>query len=178
MVSFLLMKFQMMLISGILISVIIVFICLLFVPIVLVVNTKTNQYYLQLKGLLTASVVQDTEELIVINLKLLFFNFKLFPLRWKKSRSLNRRNGSWTQSFSKRKFDLNKIIRLLKSFKIRALYLNLDTGCSITNAKLYPAFAFLNYYRGGFHINFMGQNTLALEIENRPVRLLRAFINI
>ncbi len=68
-------------------------------------------------------------------------------------------------------------LRLLKSFRIKQFLLNVDTGNCISNAKLYPVFAFLNYRVGGFNINFQGRNQLVLHIQNRPIHIIRSFIN-
>ena len=75
-------------------------------------------------------------------------------------------------------YGIRKMIRLLRSFKIRQFYLNIDTGDVIKNAKLYPVFAFLNYSIGGFQINFMGKNQVVIRIENRPIRIIKSFFNI
>lgn len=56
-------------------------------------------------------------------------------------------------------------------------YLNIDTGDCISNAKLYPLFAFFNYKGGNFNINFEGKNRLALHIQNRPIKIIKTFFN-
>ncbi len=53
----------------------------------------------------------------------------------------------------------------------------MDTGDVVKNAKLYPAFAFLNYHVGGFNINFQGRNQLAVRLQNRPIDIIKLFIN-
>ncbi|WP_273565695.1 hypothetical protein [Maribacter halichondriae] len=62
---------------------------LLLVPIILYIDTTTNQYYIQLLGLAKASIQGDKEELICIRLKVFFLNFSLYPLR--KSNSENKK---------------------------------------------------------------------------------------
>lgn len=56
--------------------------------------------------------------------------------------------------------------------------MNIDTGDCIANSKLYPVFSFLSYQFGGFHVNYKGQNTLVLAVENRPIRIIKSFFNI
>ena len=72
---------------------------------------------------------------------------------------------------------MHKILQVVRTFKIKEFVLNIDTGNCITNAKLYPLLSIAHLCKGQFNINFQGQNQLILQIENRPVRILKAFIN-
>jgi len=147
-------------------------------PIVMVIDTRGNQYYIHLKGLAKANVVNDEKEIFKIKLKVLFFNFNFYPLN-KKTKVLydNEKKKKPKKRYSKQ-VSFKTGLRVLKSFKIKQFDMNLDTGDCICNAKLYPIFAFLNHYRGGFHINFQGRNHLILVLENRPIRIIKSFINI
>lgn len=57
----------------------------LLVPVILFVDTATNQYYIQLKGVAKASIESHKEELLRIKLKIFFLNFYFYPLRYKGS---------------------------------------------------------------------------------------------
>ncbi|MCA0133704.1 hypothetical protein [Winogradskyella alexanderae] len=150
---------------------------LLFVPILLVIDTRTNNYSVRLKGLISASVLADDQEVFKIQMRILGFELYLHPLKTKRPKA-TKKTSSVEKKPSKNRFQFKTIVRLIRTFKIKQFYLNLDTGDCIGNAKLYPAFAFLNFYIGGFHINFTGQNTLVLVVENKPIRLIRSYINI
>jgi hypothetical protein len=67
---------------------------LLFIPILLVINTETESYYLQAKGLFHAKVVSDDVELVILKLKLLGWSFEYYPLQ----------NGSNAQMIKQRSF--------------------------------------------------------------------------
>lgn len=152
---------------------------LLFIPILLVINTETESYYLQAKGLFHAKVVSDDVELVILKLKLLGWSFEYYPLQKWLKRSNDKTEviqGGKSRS-TKNRFNLKWFVRFLNSFQIKKLYLNIDSGNCITNAKLYPVFALLNFYVGGFNLNFMGRNTVILEVENKPIRLIKTFIN-
>lgn len=147
----------------------------LFIPMELYIDTNTNQYYARLKGLAIASIEQDKEEIFRIRLKIPFKDFLFYPLKKlgmpKKSTKKKRKKKS------KGRLTPKTMLRLLKSFKIKKLKVDIDTGDCITNAKLYPVFAFLDYYIGGFHINFEGRNQMVLLLRNRPIYIIRSFIN-
>jgi hypothetical protein len=57
------------------------------------------------------------------------------------------------------------------------MVLDVDTGNCIQNAKLYPAFAFLNHHVGTFHINFEGRVNMVLHMQSRPINIIKSFIN-
>ena len=77
-----------------------------------------------------------------------------------------------------KKMSLETGYKLIKSFKIKQLLLDIDTGNCITNSKWYPVFYLLNNNLGGFNINFKGKNEMVLCLRNRPIYILKAFINI
>ncbi|MHB1146077.1 MAG: hypothetical protein ACYC01_00625 [Lutibacter sp.] len=161
----------------------ILFLLLLFylsmMPIVLFIDTKTNQYYLQVKGLVMASIELHEEELISIRLKVFFLSFSFYPLR---NIVLGNMKKTIKSADNKKKIgkgmDLEKGLRMLKSFKVKRFLFDIDTGDCILNAKLYPLFAMLNYHMGGFSVNFEGRNRVELHIYSRPIYLIKSFINL
>ena len=71
---------------------------------------------------------------------------------------------------------LSDASEILKTFKVKKILVNIDTGDCILNAKLYPVFAFLNYNFGSFKINFTGRNQMVLCIQNRPFNIIKTFM--
>lgn len=163
---------------GFFILILVLLIYLLFTPILLFVDTSTNQYYITLKGLAKASLEKHSEELIRIKLTIIFFKYYFYPLKSiresiKIKKPIKRKKRK--EKKMKQKFSFNKMVQLLKSFKVKKLLVNLDTNDCITNAKLYPLFALLNNYVGTFSINFQGRNQMVLHIESRPVYIIKSF---
>jgi len=151
---------------------------LLFVPIIGYINTNTHQYYIQLKGLVKANFEGHKEELLQVKMKLLFFHFYFYPFKKKLNSHKKETVKKETSVKRKQKLKLKAGMKLLKVFKIKQFYVDVDTGNFTNNAKLYPLFAFLNYKVGGFHINFEGRNHLVLKIQTRPIHLINSFINL
>ena len=148
---------------------------ILFMPITLCIDTDKELYYLRLKGLFKMSMEADKMEVIRIRVHTVFKDFYYYPLRKKKSR---KKKSKKIKLKRKKRFSMTKILRVLKSFKLRKFNLDIDTSNCITNARLYPLFAFLNHKYGGFNINYEGRIKVLIYIENKPLRLLRSFINI
>jgi len=147
---------------------------LLLVPIELCLNTIKNQYYLQIHCLAKASIEGHKEELLQIRLKVLFMNFYFFPLKLigtPKTKKIEKSKPP------RKRIGIKKTTRVLKSFKIKQLLVDIDTGDCLMNAKLYPVFSFINYHKERFNINFEGRNQLVLHLQNRPIRIIKSFIN-
>lgn len=153
-------------------------ISLLFVPIILFIDTNTNQYYFQCKGLAKVSFETNEEDFLKIKLKLFFMNFNFYPLREHKKHLKKPQLTKAKPKKRQSRFNLKAGMSVLKNFKVKQFALDIDTGDSIYNAKLYPIFAYLNYRIGGFNINFIGRNQLVLHLENRPIYILKSFINL
>jgi len=148
----------------------------LFAPIDLFIDTSSNQYYVQIKGLAKAQVEGHKEEVLRIKLMTFFMKFYFYPLR--KQLPVKKKKRDKEMVKKKRKgIGLKKGLRLLQSFKIKRLFVEVDTGNYLTNAKLYPLFAFLNYHVGVFRINFEGRSKMALHLRNRPINIIKSFIN-
>lgn len=154
-----------------------VLIYLLVTPIVLLIDTTTNQYYIKIQGLVKASLEAHKEELIRIKLRVFFLKFYFFPLKNIGSKKKPKLITKKKIERSKR-FDFQTAVRVLKSFRVKKLFIDIDTGDCILNAKLYPFVALLKYYSGNININFQGRNQLILCIQNRPINIIRSFINL
>jgi hypothetical protein len=155
-----------------------VIISLLLVPIKFYVNTTTQQYYLQIMGLAKVSIEADEIQWIRLKLKVLFFSFFFYPLKAIGSRKEKIKKVNPKKKKSRNRMNYKTFIRIMKSFNVEKFYLNIDTGNCIYNANLYPLFALLNYRMEGFRINFRGNNQLQLVVKNRPIRIIKAFINL
>ncbi len=149
----------------------------LLIPINIGIDSIKKQYFVQLKGLAKASIERHDEELMRIKLQVPFKNFYFYPLR-EVYNTKPKKEKPKSRKPSKRRMSFRTISRLLKSFKVKRFAVDIDTGNSILNAKLYPAFAFLRYRFGNFNINFEGRNQMVLYLHNRPIYILKSFINI
>ena len=147
---------------------------LLFLPIIIYIDTTSNQYYIQFKGVFKISFEKHDLEIFRLRLKILFFNFYFYPLKIKTIKK-DKELIQHKLKKPKKHIPLSKIIRVIKTFKVKNCLINIDTGNCILNAKLYPLFAFLNYNHGNFFINFQGQNQFILVLENKPINILKSY---
>ena len=167
-----------MLFILVIVTIILILVALLFTPIIICIDTVKDHYYIQLKGLLKIYVEANKTAILHIRVHTFFKDFYFYPLQQKKhQKKKTKKTVKKTKSKRKRKVTLTMILRLLKSFKVKKFQIDLDTSNCITNAKLYPLFAFLNYRYGGFNINFDGRIKVLLHLENRPIKILTSFIN-
>lgn len=151
---------------------------LLLMPIILSIDTATNEYFIQLKGLAKAYIEPHEEEIIRIKLNIFFMRFYFFPIDEIIKRNKAKKLKPKKHKTKRRKhLGMSKGLKVLKTFKVNQFAIDMDTGDVIQNAKLYPAFAFFNYYKGGFNINFEGRNRLVVRLQNRPIDIIKLFIN-
>lgn len=150
---------------------------LLWLPILLNIDTEMNQYHIRLKGLALLNVEGDAKEIIRLNLKVFFMKFTFYPLRRKKKAEAKK-----LPSVEKKKngkcVAVKKILRIVRTFEVKKIVIDMDTGDYVMNAKLFPVFMLLNSTKGSFRINFVDRNRLVLQIKNRPIRILKSFINL
>jgi len=156
---------------------ILLLVSLLLAPIIVCIDTSSNQYYLQLQGLIKANLEKHDTEIFRIRLNVLFMKFYIYPLKKKR---INKQKKSNKEHLSKHKkhISFSRSFKILRTFKIKQFFIDMDTGNCILNAKLYPLFALLNYNTGNFHINFQGRNQLVLIVKNRPIDIIKSFINL
>jgi len=153
---------------------------LLLMPLELCLDSYRGRYYLRMGFMARVSVEQDPMELLKLHLKVLFFDFFWRPSdirswgsRKKKSTKKNKDKGGKGPQMT-----LARGIKLLKSFRIKTFRLELDTGNPVLNARLFPLFFLLQQRGGDVGINFAGRNGISVEIANRPIYILNAFINL
>ena len=155
----------------------ILLVSLLLVPISICIDTTSNQYYIQMQGLMKVNLERHDEEVFRIRLNILFMKYYFYPLK-KKRVNKTKKTKKKHETKRKRHMSFIRIYKFLKTFKIKKFYINMDTGNYILNAKLYPLFVLLNYNTGNFNINFQGKNQLVIIIKNRPIDIIKSFINL
>ena len=117
---------------------------LLIAPIIICIDTTSNQYYLQFRELLKVSLEEHDTEFLRIRLKILFMKFYIYPF---KKGIIKTPSPIYRKHIvkSEKQISFNRIYNILRTFKIKHLFMNIDTGNYILNAQLYPLLEFLNY---------------------------------
>lgn len=167
-----------MLIVSILIGLLlIVLLGLLFTPFIVRVNTQQNQYQLRW-GIARVQFIPCKDDGIIA-LQFAFWkrDFSLLQLLAKPAvkkavqpQKLNaRRKGAGRLSF-------HRLWKVLQSFRMPYVYLDLDSDDFVTNAYWYPLCRALSTTTRQMRINFGGHNQCAFELRNRAVDVLMALI--
>ena len=151
---------------------------LLLMPLELCVDSYRSRYYLRIGSLARISVEKDPMELLRLQLKVLFMDFLWRPSdlsSWGTPKKKPARKG---KAGKKRRMTLAQGKRLLQSFRVQTFRLELDTGNPVLNARLLPLSFLAGPFAGNVGINFLGRNHILLQITNRPIYILNAFINL
>lgn len=149
---------------------------LLWMPLELRVDTARGLYRVRLGVLARASLETEPEVGLRIHLRAGFWDFYWEPADFQKAGAKRKEGRKKGRKRKGPKFTPEKALKLLRSFRVRYFRWDLDTGNPVLNARLYPVFYLLDQTRGGFGINFMNHNRLALRLVNRPWHILRAVL--
>jgi len=163
-----------MILYALILFVVLLVLGLLFIPIQIYIDTDSARYFLRLKGLVRLSFEPDEKEIVRIRMRFLFLERSFYPIT--DSHTSRKKHGKEKKMGSGRRLGFRKVIRLLKSFKVREFAWEMDTGDYITNAKMYPAFAFMDHYWGHCNINFQDRNHLRVDLRNRPIWIIKSIV--
>lgn len=152
-----------------------VFLYFLFAPLRLEIDTNTGMYRFSIRPFFYFRWVT---EIFPGYGELGIFGFRRridFQRKSQKPKVVRREKRKRAQR--KISFDSRRVVRMIRSFRIKKWLLNLDTGDMALNGRLYPVFLLLQYKTGKrFQINFCGRREFILTIENNFFRLLSAWI--
>jgi hypothetical protein len=137
-------------------------------PIILKLNTEQNHYQLMLPGIINARVV-PSEGLSTIRGWIFFVPFRLDLSK------LKRGKGKKKEEKDKKKKKVRntmKGVRMIRSvpgaFRVRRLWMDLDTDDFMLNAWLIPVFSTLNNERNiQMQVNFEGKLSMDLDLRTR-----------
>ncbi len=165
---------------GIILGVLLLFLIgLLLIPLQLYINTNSKTYTASVGHLAKAYVEGDPDEIIRIRMRVLGYQFFLYPLKKKdKAKKKIKKKTKPKPSYKKLKKGGQWALRFLRSFKIKEFWLNVDTGNYVRNAQLYPIFGFVNHFYVPCGINFQGVNSLIIDLRSRPWNIIKSFIHI
>jgi hypothetical protein len=156
---------------------------ILFGPVIIYLATDNKSYRISLPGIFNASIV-PAEGLFHIRGWILFIPYRFNPITVGKGRFGKKagRTGEKPGRFpGKKGLDLGflnsrLVPDILRSFRIRKLYLDLDTDDFILNAWLVPVFSHVNSGNVRLRTNFEGRSSLVLDLRTRMGLLLWAGI--
>lgn len=158
-------------IIWIIISVAILFILwTLFAPVILFVNTDTEMYSLRIPGIFKLVLVSD-EDLFHLRLRVLFIPFRIDPLKYA-GRGAGRIGSMKKPGTGKLIYGMKALNEIRKSFRVKFLYLDIDTGDITVNSFLVPALMTVRTDKWQLYVNYEERNSLRLDLRNRLASLL------
>ena len=142
----------------------------LFAPVILLVNTDTGKYSLRVPGLFELALISD-EELPLLRLRILFISFRIDPLRYAGNRTekISGVIGTGVRNLATRMKSFNEFI---KSFRIRILYVDIDTGDIVWNSFMVPVLMAIRTRKYQLYVNNEERYSLKLDLRNRLANLL------
>ncbi len=154
-----------------------VVIAVMFTPVHIYINTDLNTYRISQAWWMAVEFKYDEEEILLMDFRLVGIRFKPISIidRIFFSKKAKKKKTSKYKSIGKN-IKIEKLLKVLRALEVREFYLNIDTGDPVRNAKLYPLFELLNFRFGGFRVNFLGYNRLIMDVQGRPIKFLKIFV--
>lgn len=147
---------------------------ILLAPVYVEIDSTKDLYGIRFHKLLRVSLKTDGDGLI--ELKLMGWKKQIGrfgPVKYKQNeipetpKSVTRKAG----------LKLNKIVSILKSFKVKTLDISFDSCDMQLNGMLFPVFYFAAFYfNKKIRISFTGENHVILQMQNRLGRMAAAYL--
>lgn len=161
---------------------------LLLTPLYLLISTPDSRYEAGLRGIIKIWIDTNTDGLPEMQVKVFFIQKKIHlrlakeksekPSVSKRIKKIFRRRV--VVSRKKIKTYLKLFLKIFRSFKLKKLKLNIDTGDVIHNAHLIPVFTMIYKNNIQLSVNYEDKNEFILHFENNLgtilLHIVRAFI--
>lgn len=162
-------------ISIILLILIPLLLWLLIEPIIIKIDTITNEYYIRWRHIGSVALLFLNDDLL-LRLRILFWQKDFYPLHAQKKQEKPKKKPTKKAKSKWKRFSWRRMKAILRTFKVRYFRMDLDTDDYVLNAYLYPLFYFANRPNRRLSVNFEGRTNVQLQVENRLLRIVRAFI--
>ena len=153
---------------------------LLFIPFDMIVSTDRGVASFQVGKLLSAGIKSESNSLIIyLSAPFIKKKMTIEELILKNSKPSSKKLGTKKPPSSTGKYFMKKIRkkwkRIINTFQIKQLDVNIDTDNYIINAYLYPIVLFFGMrYNKAIGINFQGVNKVNIVVRNRLANIFRA----
>jgi len=145
-------------------------------PVIIFTDTVTNRYLLSLPGVFSARAV-PADGFFHIRGWIFFVPYRFNPFQ-RKRRTSKKETGKPARRKRPMKLrgNMHMARGMVSAFRIRRLYLDVDTDDVILNAWLVPVFTQLNSDRIRLRANFEGRASLLMDMRTRLGAILWVFI--
>ena len=150
---------------------------ILIVPVVIYMDTEEQLYYVGFSGIKAFLIIESWDKL-KIKVRPPFFSFDINIAQGKADGK--RKTRGKKKKAKRRKIPFLSIVRLvwhmLRTFRVKALRLNIDTDDYTLNAQLIPVFFALSQGNVRLNTNFHGRVDFHVEVENQLANMVRVFL--
>lgn len=163
-------------IGLIILSIILIFLLyVLLFPVTIKADTEKNIYFVRLPGVFGFRIIKNiTGWRMRFSVFFIRFSMKIPPAK-KPDRKKDEKRLKKIGKQSRKRFKtgyLSYVLKLVKAFRIRKLYLNIDTGDYPLNARLIPVTFFLSNNHINLSVNFNDYNSLYLIFHLQLIEVL------
>lgn len=163
-----------------LVGIVLIVVYLVTAPFVVEIDSVRELYQLRMHRLASARL-HLRESSLMLNMNIAGWKKEVDLLQQKQKGKMDSaettRKRTEKSRKRKSKMSMKKIWAVLRTFRVRTFFVNVDTGDMPTNGILFPVLYGLSVWsRREFHINFVNQNVIRLEVRNSVARVLWAYL--
>jgi hypothetical protein len=155
-------------------ALIIIIIGMLFIPLIICIDTDKECYEVRLKGLLQLRLI-SREDMPALRMHVPFYTKEFQLINNQKKQNIkhneNKNRNENGKKRSKSRMTPERFMALIRTFKIRQLYVSLDTGDYVNNALLVPLFQWITHYGNQLEVNFNDDTIIRFKASNNIWRL-------
>ncbi len=161
----------------ILLVVLLILCWLLFSPMEICINSTTNDYHIKWTGIGEANILILPQDLL-IRFRIAFWkkDYSIMQFKFKRTKKEGKKKRAKKRNSKK---SLRFLQRVLNSFTVKKLRINIDTKNYILNGYLFPVFYHLSRFSSGkpqLSINYKGKTEINVLIQNRLINIFYAIV--
>lgn len=139
---------------------------LLLGPLIIFLDSDSNRYRISLPGVFSVMVV-PAEDQILIRGWIFFVPFNFDPFKKRKPKKKKDPTKTVKKKSKKSSVSIHKVQKMIATFRIRKLYLDIDTDDFLFNSWLVPAFSLVNNDQIQLQVNFHGDAIMHVDLRTR-----------
>jgi hypothetical protein len=154
---------------------------LLLAPLEVCINSNNHDYHIKWKGIGEARVVVLPMDLL-LTLQVAFWkkDWSVMEFKFQKDKKETKKSKIKKPKKSKKSRKMFRFFkRIMSSFTVEKLRVNIDTSNYILNGYLFPIFFHISYFFKGkpsLTINYKGKTEINVLIRNRLINMLLALV--
>jgi hypothetical protein len=150
---------------------------ILLAPVIMIADSQRNRYRITLPGIFGASLV-PADERIHLRINIFFIPFRINPFKGRKKKAARKKQKEDRKKRRRMTGGMSRGLSVLRTIRIKRLFMDIDTEDFTLNAQLIPVFSVLNDHTENItmQVNFEGRASVMLDARTRLGAMLWTYL--